>query len=211
MTKWGPMMLAMAYMWQRWQAQAKEENMMDEMMQLWNREINRARRGEPSDIDALVNEAMRQMLQRAVEKHENDLKRLQKERAAEGAHADEGGEREKKRLRVYLAGPMSDRPGTYREDFDRAAKRLAERGYIVINPAFLPQGLDQDKYMPICHALIDAADALYMLDGSNSSKGARLEKGYALYQGKMIITDDDLCCSNSQDLDHAQETGQQAE
>ena len=182
--------------------------MMDEMMQLWNREINRARHGDPSDIDALVNEAMRQMLQRAVEERENRLKKLRKERDAKRAHADE--DKEPKKLRVYLAGPMRDRPDTYHEDFDKAAKRLTERGYIVINPAFLPQGLDQDKYMPICHALINAADVVYMLDGWESSQGAQLERGYGLYQGKMIITDDDFCCSNSQDPDQAQETGQQA-
>lgn len=78
---------------------------------------------------------------------------------------------------------------TYRQKFARAQKMLEEDGHIVINPAVLPVGLDSDRYMPICLAMVDAADAIFLFNNWQNSKGALLEKAYAEYQGKEILFD----------------------
>ena len=85
---------------------------------------------------------------------------------------------------VYLAGPMAGLPDKGREAFKAAEELLSKRGFTVLNPACLPDGLRPDAYMPICFAMIDAADMLCMLDGWEDSKGAQLEYSYAAYQGK---------------------------
>lgn len=78
---------------------------------------------------------------------------------------------------------------TYRQKFARAQKMLEDEGHIVINPAVLPVGLDMDKYMPICLSMVDAADAIFLFNNWQNSKGALLEKAYAEYQGKEILFD----------------------
>ena len=90
-------------------------------------------------------------------------------------------------MRIYISGAMAKRPDTYKEEFAKAEKEITEKGYIVINPAWLPKGLDSNRYMPVCLAMVDAADAIYMLDGWEESKGARLEKAYAEYQDKLVL------------------------
>ena len=90
-------------------------------------------------------------------------------------------------MRIYISGAMAKRPETYKEEFAKAEKEITDKGYIVINPAWLPKGLDRNRYMPICMAMLDAADAIYMMDGWEDSKGARLEKAYAEYQDKLVL------------------------
>jgi len=87
---------------------------------------------------------------------------------------------------IYIAGPMSGLPDLGRKHFREAEKRLKEAGYIVLNPAVLPKGMEKDRYMPICLAMLEAADAVYMLQGWRSSAGAQMERAYAQYQGKEI-------------------------
>ena len=53
----------------------------------------------------------------------------------------------------------------------------------------LPIGLDMDKYMPICLSMVDGADAIFLFNNWQNSKGALLEKAYAEYQGKEILFD----------------------
>lgn len=90
-------------------------------------------------------------------------------------------------MRIYISGAMAKRPDTYKEDFAKAEKEITDKGYIVINPAWLPKGLDRNRYMPVCLAMVDAADAIYMMNGWEESKGARLEKAYAEYQDKLVL------------------------
>lgn len=88
---------------------------------------------------------------------------------------------------IYIAGKMTGRPDLGRAQFNAAAARLRAEGHIVLNPAELPEGLNPEAYMPICLAMIDAADALYVLAGWSSSRGAQIETQYAAYQGKGLI------------------------
>lgn len=87
---------------------------------------------------------------------------------------------------IYIAGKMAGLPDHGRRHFREAEKRLREAGYIVLNPATLPDGMSSDKYMPICLAMLNAADAVYMLSGWRDSPGARLERDYAKYQDKEL-------------------------
>ena len=64
---------------------------------------------------------------------------------------------------------------------------LKKKGLIVLNPASLPTGMPPERYMPICFAMIDQADTIIMLDDWQDSKGARIERAYAKYQGKKIV------------------------
>lgn len=88
---------------------------------------------------------------------------------------------------VYIAGPITGIPD-YKEKFARAEKALTEAGYIVINPAYLPNDLgDTDLYMTICYPMIDAADVVFFLEGWEKSAGANREMKYSQDHKKMII------------------------
>lgn len=88
---------------------------------------------------------------------------------------------------IYLAGKMAGLDDLGRTQFFEKACELEKMGYIVINPGALPIGLPGFSYMPICTAMIDAADAIYMMFGWYDSVGAKLELEYAKYQGKDVI------------------------
>ena len=66
-------------------------------------------------------------------------------------------------MKIYIAGKITGEP-KYKEKF----------------PA---------DYMRICFAMIDTADAIYLLKGWYSSSGASIERNYAMYTGKSILTE----------------------
>lgn len=94
-------------------------------------------------------------------------------------------------MTIYIAGKMTGLPDKGRATFAREADRLRKAGHVVLNPAELPDGMPGDRYMPICLAMVSAADAVYALDNWNRSSGALLEIGYARYQGKPVIYQED--------------------
>lgn len=87
---------------------------------------------------------------------------------------------------IYLSGAITN-CANYKNIFIDKQSELEKQGHIVINPAILPEGLNDDKYMPICLSMIDGADAIYLFNNWQNSKGALLEKAYAEYQNKKII------------------------
>lgn len=89
---------------------------------------------------------------------------------------------------IYIAGRIKDDPD-YKIKFHAAEEYLKEMGHKVLNPASLPLGLPEEAYMPICLAMLNAAEAIFMLEGAEQSDGAMLERNFAIYQNKVIILD----------------------
>ena len=76
--------------------------------------------------------------------------------------------------KAYLAGKITgDRK--YRTKFREAAKVLEAAGYVVLNPAILPDGLTEEDYMQIAMAMLSAADLAVFLPDYRDSKGAMVE------------------------------------
>lgn len=88
-----------------------------------------------------------------------------------------------KRPKIYIAGKITGDP-KYKEKFKSIQKDLESEGYIVLNPAVLPQGLTAADYMRICFAMIDTADAVAFIEGFVDSPGAMLELEYCKYTRK---------------------------
>lgn len=78
--------------------------------------------------------------------------------------------------RLYLAGPMTGYPGWNHPAFHAAANRLRGVGFTVFNPAnYPPDDLDWAGCLRrALHEVLDA-EAIAVLPGWKSSRGARLE------------------------------------
>ena len=87
---------------------------------------------------------------------------------------------------VYIAGPITGRDG-YKERFAAAQTYLISKGFLCLNPTVLPQNLPYEKYFPVCYGMIDASDAIYMLQGWEQSPGSRKEYLYAHVMDKKIL------------------------
>lgn len=89
---------------------------------------------------------------------------------------------------VYLSGPITGVPN-YWEAFEKVEDQLTSLGWVVLSPAKHPQGLTNEQYMRIDFAMIDVADVVLFLPGSDESKGAVLEHHYCDYTGKPVAYD----------------------
>ncbi len=89
-------------------------------------------------------------------------------------------------MKVYIAGKITGH-STYKEEFAAAEDKLKSEGYIVLSPAFLPEGFEQTEYHHICRAMIDVCDAVYFLPTWIDSKGSHMEMGYAMGLDKIIL------------------------
>lgn len=86
-------------------------------------------------------------------------------------------------MKIYIAGKIAG-DKRYRAKFREAAKTLEVAGHVVLNPATLPDGLEQADYMRICLAMLDTADLAVFLPDYQESKGAMVEWGYCQRIGK---------------------------
>lgn len=96
-------------------------------------------------------------------------------------------------MRIYISGPITN-VLDYKEKFAKAEESLKERfpGAEIINPTMivLPESCTHEDYMRIDFMLLDLADAIYMLNGWDLSKGACMERGYALAKDMIILEED---------------------
>ena len=93
----------------------------------------------------------------------------------------------KQRPRVaYIAGAISG-VKDYRERFAREERSLRREGYVVLNPARIPEGMPYRRYLPICLAMVAAAEVVFVLPGSDASRGVAAEVSFAITQGKDVV------------------------
>lgn len=92
-------------------------------------------------------------------------------------------------MRIYVAGPMTGHPHLNFPAFHAEAARLRALGYEVVNPAEINTDPTADWLAcmrnDIKH-LVDC-DAIAMLEGWQSSRGARLEYTIALILGHALF------------------------
>lgn len=88
-------------------------------------------------------------------------------------------------LKVYIAGKINGLLN-YRSVFGEVQSKLENQGHSVMSPAVLGEGFNYNVYMPICLAMLEACDVVYMLSNWVDSRGAKVEHEYAKLQGKSI-------------------------
>ena len=89
------------------------------------------------------------------------------------------------KTKIYIAGKITGDP-EYKAKFEAAADEYKKKGYTVLNPSWMPQGMQPADYMRICFAMIDTADVVVFLPDYLYSSGAMLEHQYACYVDKCI-------------------------
>ena len=89
--------------------------------------------------------------------------------------------------KVYIAGKITG-DGNYRIKFAKSEQFLKRNGYIVLNPAILPEGMEPGDYMRICMAMVESADFVVLLEDWEESGGAAIEKSLCDYTGKSVYT-----------------------
>jgi hypothetical protein len=90
-------------------------------------------------------------------------------------------------MKIYIAGPMTGLPQFNRPAFHQAALNLSFEKHVPLNPASLPDGLTEADYMAVGLAMLQRADAIYLLTGWQFSVGARAEHALALKLGLEVI------------------------
>lgn len=86
---------------------------------------------------------------------------------------------------MYIAGSVTGVPD-YRKRFKKVNDFLTKEGHLCMDPSILTEGFPYESYMPICFAMIDACDSIYLLEGWESSKGACRELEYAQSKNKSV-------------------------
>lgn len=95
--------------------------------------------------------------------------------------------------KIYISGKVSgELPYRITAAFGYASSTLRTAGCKVINPLVINgslanQGFTYDDLMHMCYAAIDICDAVYMLENWKDSKGAQLEREYAIAAGKEML------------------------
>ncbi len=92
-------------------------------------------------------------------------------------------------MKIYISGPISGLPlETVYNNFTNAEVQLLEQGYEVVNPFNngLPTTATWEEHMRADLKLLLDCDAIYMLEGWEKSRGARIEYALAV-DLKMVV------------------------
>lgn len=93
-------------------------------------------------------------------------------------------------MRIYISGPVTN-VLDYKEKFATAEQylKLTYPNAEIINPTMivLPESCKHEDYMRIDFMLLDLCDAIYMMQGWDLSKGACMERGYAMAKDLIIL------------------------
>ena len=88
---------------------------------------------------------------------------------------------------VFISGAITGVDG-YKQIFDAAEQWLLEQDCTVLNPAVLPpNGLEWEAYLQITKEMVRCADAIYVLQNWENSRGVQEELALAESLGKEII------------------------
>lgn len=111
---------------------------------------------------------------------------------AAGAGGRQNPTAERRRhMTIYIAGPMTGIENYNFDRFNAKETELTEKGHQVLNPAKIGILPDYKMYWPINRAMLDGADAIYMLGGWENSPGARKELLYAVKNSIPALFEDD--------------------
>ena len=65
-------------------------------------------------------------------------------------------------MKVYLSGMITG-DSNYRQKFNAMAEELLSYGYVVFNPAVLPDGFDYEDYMDFDLLILSRCDAIFLM------------------------------------------------
>ena len=92
-------------------------------------------------------------------------------------------------MKVYISGPVSGLANsTARANFAAAAAEIKRKGHEPVNPCLLqdvltPSTTTWNQYMIVALALMSVCEAIVLLPGWETSKGARIEAREAMNGG----------------------------
>ena len=99
----------------------------------------------------------------------------------------------KRRNKIYIAGPISNNPGSFKRQFKEAETVLRYKGYRPVNPVRFTlfgkslNGRSWHICMIVCLWHLLWCSHVFMLFGWGYSRGARLEHRFARFFHKHII------------------------
>ena len=92
-------------------------------------------------------------------------------------------------MKVYLSGKITG-DAVYRQKFEAVEKELLSYGYVVFNPAVLPDEFEYEDYMSLDLLMLSRCDAIFLLRDWKTSPGARREYEEAKRLGLKVLDEE---------------------